>query len=50
MALSRLGNNYHNERETLGALAPKCTSSYRDVVRAKIILYAPEGLSINKEV
>lgn len=34
-----------NEREKLEALARKYTSSYRDVVRAKIILYAAEGLS-----
>jgi len=32
------------ERARLEALARKYTSPYRDVVRAKIILYAAEGL------
>jgi len=34
-----------DERGKLEALARKYTSPYRDVVRAKIILYAAEGLS-----
>jgi len=33
------------ERRTLEALARKYTSSYRDVIRAKIVLYAAEGLA-----
>lgn len=32
------------ERTTLEALARKYTSSYRDVIRAKIVLLAAEGL------
>lgn len=34
-----------HERQTLEALARQYTSSYRDVVRAKIILFAAQGLS-----
>jgi len=37
------------ERVTLEALARKYTSPYRDVLRAKIILYAAQGLS-NEEI
>lgn len=33
------------EREQLESLAHQYTSPYRDVVRARIILYAAEGLS-----
>jgi transposase len=33
-----------NERKELEALARKYTSSYRDVVRAKIVLFAADGL------
>jgi transposase len=33
------------EREELGARARKYTSPYRDVVRAKIVLLAAQGLS-----
>ncbi len=33
------------ERATLEALARKYTSSYREVIRARIVLYAAEGLS-----
>ena len=33
------------EREELESVARKYTSPYRDVIRAKIILYAAEGLS-----
>ncbi len=33
-----------NERERLERVAHKYTSSYRDVIRAKIILYAADGL------
>ena len=32
------------ERRALEALARKYTSSYRDVIRAKIVLYAADGL------
>lgn len=32
------------ERETLEAMARKYTSPYRDVVRAKVVLLAAEGL------
>jgi transposase len=38
-----------DERRTLEALARKYTSSYRDVIRAKIVLYAAEGLA-NDEI
>jgi transposase len=34
-----------HERETLETLARQYTSPYRDVVRAKIILYAAQGLA-----
>ena len=34
-----------DERAKLEAMARKYTSSYRDVVHAKIILYAADGLS-----
>jgi len=34
-----------HEQETLETLARQYTSPYRDVVRAKIILYAAQGLS-----
>jgi transposase len=34
-----------NERQALEAKARQYTSPYRDVVRAKIILYAAQGLS-----
>lgn len=34
-----------SERETLEAVARKYTSPYRDVIRAKIVLYAAKGLS-----
>ena len=37
------------ERAVLEARARKYTSSYRDVIRAKIVLYAAEGLE-NKEI
>lgn len=37
------------ERKGLQAMAAKYSSPYRDVVRAKIILYAEEGLS-NQEI
>ena len=33
------------EREELGARARKYTSPYRDVIRAKLVLLAAEGLS-----
>ena len=33
------------ERATLEAMARKYTSSYREVIRARIVLYATEGLS-----
>src|SRR6266496_5313703 len=33
------------ERQTLESMAPKYTSPYCDVIRAKIILLADEGLS-----
>lgn len=33
------------EREALGASARKYTSPYRDVIRAKIVLLAAQGLS-----
>lgn len=33
-----------NERERLQAMARRYTSPYRDVVRAKIVLYAAQGL------
>jgi hypothetical protein len=32
------------ERDSLAALARKYTSPYRDVIRAKIVLYAAQGL------
>jgi len=32
------------ERKTLEAVAAKYSTSYRDVVRAKIVLYAAQGL------
>ena len=35
----------HDERQALESLARKYTSSYYDVVRARIILLAAEGLS-----
>ena len=38
-----------DERATLKRLARRYTSSYRDVVRARIVLYAAEGLS-NEEI
>ena len=34
-----------NERRELEALARRYTSPYRDVVRAKIVLYAAQGLA-----
>lgn len=37
------------EREMLEAAARKYTSSYRDVIRAKIVLYAASGLD-NAEI
>jgi len=37
------------ERKRLEGVARSYTSSYRDVVRAKMVLYAAQGLS-NKEV
>lgn len=37
------------ERERLAAIARKYTSSYRDVIRAKIALYAADGLG-NDEI
>jgi transposase len=37
------------ERARLEAMARKYTSPYRDVIRAKIVLYAAEGLS-NDEI
>ncbi len=33
------------ERAKLGALARRYTSPYRDIIRAKIVLYAEAGLS-----
>jgi len=33
------------ERQTLERIAGKYSSSYRDVVRAKVVLYAAQGLS-----
>jgi hypothetical protein len=33
-----------DERASLEALARRYTSSYRDVIRAKIVLYAAQGL------
>lgn len=39
----------HNEARHLQALARKYTSPYRDVVRAKVILLAADGLS-NKQI
>ncbi len=33
------------ERQALEAVAGKYSSSYRDVVRAKVVLYAAQGLS-----
>lgn len=38
-----------DERRALEALTRKYTSSYRDVIRAKIVLYAAEGLA-NDEI
>jgi len=38
-----------SEREALEAVARKYTSQYRDVIRAKIVLYAAEGLG-NHEI
>ena len=38
-----------SERERLEAIARKYTSSYRDVIRAKIALYAADGLG-NDEI
>lgn len=38
-----------NEKTKLGAVARTYTSPYRDVIRAKIILYAAEGLG-NDEI
>ncbi len=37
------------ERKRLDSMARKYTSPYRDVIRAKIVLYAAEGLS-NDEI
>lgn len=37
------------ERATLEGLARKYTSPYRDVVRARIVLYAAQGLA-NEEI
>ena len=37
------------ERETLEAIARKYTSPYRDVIRAKVVLLAAQGLQ-NKEI
>ena len=34
-----------DERRTLEAVARKYTSPYRDVIRAKIVLYAADGLA-----
>jgi len=39
----------HEERKRLQATTGKYTSQYRDVMRAKVILLAAEGLS-NKEI
>ena len=39
----------HKERERVEAIARKYTSSYRDVMRAKVVLLAADGLS-NKEI
>jgi transposase len=39
----------NDERATLEALARRYTSSYRDVIRAKIVLYAAEGME-NKDI
>ena len=38
-----------NERRELESLARKYTSPYRDIVRAKIVLYAADGLA-NDEI
>jgi transposase len=38
-------NLSREERQTLESMARKYTSPYRDVIRAKIILFANEGLS-----
>lgn len=38
-----------NERMLLEAIARKYTSSYRDVIRARVVLLAAEGWS-NKEI
>ena len=38
-----------DEKNSLQAVARKFTSSYIDVIRAKIVLYAAEGLE-NKEI
>ena len=37
------------ERETLEGIARKYTSPYRDVLRAKVVLYAAAGLT-NKQI
>jgi transposase-like protein len=37
------------DRDTLEAIARKYTSPYRDVIRAKIVLYAAQGLG-NDEI
>ena len=39
----------HEEKENLGRIARKYTSLYYEVVRAKCILYAAEGIE-NKEI
>ena len=36
------------ERRSLEAMARRYTSSYRDVIRAKIVLYAAQGLANNE--
>ena len=38
-----------DERESLEAISRKYTSAYRDVIRAKIVLLAAEGLE-NKQI
>lgn len=38
-----------DERRILEAAVRKCTSPYRDVIRAKIVLYAAEGMG-NDEI
>jgi DNA-directed RNA polymerase specialized sigma24 family protein len=43
--LARTGSISDDEREYLEAIARRYSSPYREVVRARIVLYAAEGLS-----